>query len=76
MRKFPKREQKIIVNQRTICSYWETVDMRLENNAILILDERDIRLSATNGGLAVDLPPQTTRVIVRVVAQLEKAEME
>lgn len=48
--------------------------MKLENIALIIMDERDVRLSATNGGLAVDLPPQTTRVIVRVVAKLEPAK--
>lgn len=43
--------------------------MKIENQTVLTLDERDIRLSATNGGVAADLPPNTTRVIVRVAAQ-------
>lgn len=47
--------------------------MKTETHVILTLDERDIRLSATNGGLAADLPPNTTRVIVRVNVQLEEA---
>jgi hypothetical protein len=48
--------------------------VKIENITVLTLDERDVRLSATNGGLSADLPPKTTKVIIRVNAKLEEEE--
>jgi len=40
--------------------------MKQEAHVIISLTERDIRLAAPNGGLSVDLPAGTTRVIIKV----------
>lgn len=40
--------------------------MRQEAHVLIHLTERDIRLAAPDGGLAVDLPAGTSRVIIKV----------
>ncbi len=48
--------------------------MKTFNIRIIELDDRDVRLSATNGGLAVELSPETQRVIIKTAnGQSEKA---
>ena len=40
--------------------------MRYEAFVVVHLTDRDIRLAAPDGGLTVDLPPGTTKVIIKV----------
>jgi len=40
--------------------------MRYEPQVIVHLTERDVRLAAPDGGLTVELPPGTTKVIIKV----------
>jgi hypothetical protein len=46
--------------------------MRVENQTIVHLDDRDVRQAAVNGGLRVELPPGTTAVVIRATAQESK----
>ena len=46
--------------------------MRYEAHVLIHLTERDIRLAAPDGGLTVDLPPGTTKVIIKVEREGEK----
>jgi hypothetical protein len=41
--------------------------MHVENVQQITLDEQDIKKAAVNGGLRVQLPPDTTQVVIRVV---------
>ena len=50
--------------------------MRYEAHVHIHLTERDIRLAAPDGGLAVDLPPGTSRVIIKVERETEEARKE
>ena len=40
--------------------------MRVEGTIVIHLTERDVRLAAPDGGLTVELPPGTTKVIIKV----------
>ncbi len=49
--------------------------MRTFNIRVIELDDRDVRLSATNGGLAVELSPETQRVIIKAASgEAEKSD--
>ena len=50
--------------------------MRYEAQVIVHLTERDVRLAAPNGGLTVELPPGTTKVIIKVEREAEEARKE
>jgi hypothetical protein len=45
--------------------------MKIEMTCVITLDERDGQAMAVNGGTPVELPPNTTRVILRS-ARMEK----
>lgn len=44
--------------------------MKTWNVRIIELDERDVRLSAINGGLTVELSPNTEQVTIRTVTMI------
>ena len=49
--------------------------MIVTNTTTILMDERDCKQAAVNGGTKVDLPPMTVAVIVKVAWQTqEKAE--
>ena len=47
--------------------------MKTENHTHILLDKRDVEQAAINGGLRVELPPQTTTVVIQTTAQDNKA---
>jgi len=46
--------------------------MKTETRVTLVLTERECRAAQVNSGLTVDLPPDTTQVIIRVVRDDEE----
>ena len=46
--------------------------MKTENVRIVTMNDRDVRLAEANSGLEVDLAPETTKVIIRVVREEER----
>ena len=46
--------------------------MKTETRMTIILSERECRAAQVNDGLTVDLPPDTTQVIIRVVRDEEE----
>jgi hypothetical protein len=49
--------------------------MRVENVQQITLDEQDLKKAAANGGLRIQVPPDTTQVVIRV-AQANAVEVE
>ena len=45
--------------------------MRYEAQVLIYLTDRDVRLAAPDGGLTVELPPGTTKVIIKVERETE-----
>ena len=46
--------------------------MQQENCTTIILSDKDVRLVEVNAGLTVELPPATTKVIIRVERKTEE----
>lgn len=46
--------------------------MRVEYTCVATLDDRDVKQAAVNGGLRVELPPQTTAVVIKTTVQDNK----
>ena len=46
--------------------------MRYEAQVLIYLTDRDVRLASPNGGLTVELPPGTTKVIIKVEREGEE----
>jgi len=46
--------------------------MRYEAQVLIYLTDRDVRLASPNGGLTVELPPGTTKVIIKVERETEE----
>ena len=46
--------------------------MKTETRVTLLLTERECRAASVNSGITVDLPPDTTQVIIRVVRDDEE----
>ena len=46
--------------------------MKTETRVTLVLTERECRAAQVNSGLTVDLPPDTTQEIIRVVRDDEE----
>ena len=46
--------------------------MKTETRVTLVLTERECRAAQVNSGITVDLPPDTTQVIIRVVRDDEE----
>ena len=46
--------------------------MKTETRVTLVLTERECRAAQVNSGLTVNLPPDTTQVIIRVVRDDEE----
>ena len=44
--------------------------MLIQNHTMVTLDEHDVRQAALNGGTPIDLPPLTTRVVLRVAPEV------
>ncbi len=46
--------------------------MRYEAHVLIHVTERDLSLAAPNGGLTVELPPGTTKVIIKKERETEE----
>ena len=49
--------------------------MKTENTKTITLTDRDIRLAECNSGLEVELAPETTKVIIRVIREEKEVEV-
>ncbi len=45
--------------------------MKTETRVTILLSERECRAASVNSGITIDLPPETTQVIIRVVREEE-----
>lgn len=48
--------------------------MKIENHTVVSLEERDLKLAANNGGLQIELPADSTKVIIRLAPKEEKKD--
>ena len=49
--------------------------MKSENVRIITMNDRDVRLAESNAGLEVDLAPETTKVIIRVIREDDREKV-
>lgn len=46
--------------------------MKIENHTVVLLEDRDLKLAMNNGGLQVELPANSTKVIIRLMPKSDE----